>query len=188
MLEEAVAVMRELWQGDFVTHHGKHFTVDQARVYTLPRRPPPVYVSAFGPKALEVAARIGDGYMSTTPDGDLVRRFRELGGGAKPVQGGFKGCWAPTEEEGVGIAHRLWANSGVPGELSQVLPSPKHFEQASQLVTEDMTRDAVACGPDPAKHREQLRAYEKAGFDEVYVANMGPHYHQFIDMYHREFL
>jgi len=188
MLEEAVAVMRELWDGGFVTHHGRYFTVDQAQVYTRPETPPRVYVSAFGPKAVEVAARIGDGYVSTTPDADLVRQFREAGGGDKPVQGGFKGCWAPTEQQGAETAHRLWANSGVPGELSQVLPSPKHFEQASQLVTEQMTRDAVACGPDPAKHAEQLRAYEKAGFDEVYIANMGPHYRELTDMYRREFL
>jgi G6PDH family F420-dependent oxidoreductase len=188
MLEEAVAVMRELWQGGFVTHHGRHYTVDQARVYTRPARPPQVYVSAFGPKALEVAARIGDGYLTTMPDGDMVRRFRELGGGDKPVQGGFKGCWAPTEDEGVRIAHRLWANSGVPGELSQLLPSPKHFEQASQLVTEEMIRKSAPCGPDPAGHAEQLQAYEKASFDEVYVANMGPHYGELIDLYRREFL
>jgi G6PDH family F420-dependent oxidoreductase len=157
-------------------------------VYTRPAQPPKVYVSAFGPRALEVAARIGDGYISTMPDADLVRRFRDLGGGDKPVQGGFKGCWAPTEEEGVRTAHRLWPNSGVPGELSQVLPSPKHFEQASQLVTEDMMRESVACGPDPAKHASQLQAYEKAGFDEVYIANMGPHYAELIDMYRTEFL
>ena len=188
MLEEAIEVMRELWKGDFVTHRGRHYQVDQARIYTRPAEPPAVYVSAFGPKAVELAARVGDGYVSTMPDGDLVRKFRELGGGDKPVQGGFKGCWAPTEAEGVREAHRLWPNSGVPGELSQVLPSPRHFEQASQLVTEDMVRDAIVCGPDPAGHAAQLQAFEKAGFDEVYIANMGSHYTELIDLYRREFL
>jgi G6PDH family F420-dependent oxidoreductase len=188
MLEEAVEVMRELWQGEYVTHHGKHYTVDQARIYTLPATPPKVYVSAFGPKAIEVAARIGDGYVSTSPDADLVQKFRDLGGGDKPVQGGFKGCFAPTEDEGVTIAHRLWGTSGIPGELSQVLPSPKHFEQAAQLVTEDMTRQSLPCGPDPAGHAEQLKKYEQAGFDEVYVANIGPHYAELIDLYRREYL
>ena len=187
MLEEAVEVMRELWDGGFVTHHGKHYTVDQARLYTLPAEPPKVYVSAFGPKAMDVATRIGDGYISTTPDAGLVKQFR-AGAGDKPVQGGFKGCWAPTEDEGVEIAHRLWANAGVPGELSQVLPSPKHFEQASQLVTPEMTRKSAPCGPDPAGHAEQLKKYEDAGFDEVYVSNMGPHYRELIDLYRREFL
>ncbi|GGR13295.1 LLM class F420-dependent oxidoreductase [Actinoplanes ianthinogenes] len=188
MLEEAVEVMRELWKGDFVTHRGEHYEVDQARVYTRPPSPPKVYVSAFGPKAIEVAARIGDGYISVMPDGDLVKQFREAGGGDKPVQGGFKGCWAPTEDEGVDIAHRLWANAGVPGELSQVLPSPRHFEQASELVTPDMTKQSIVCGPDPAGHSAQLKAYQEAGFDEVYVANIGPHYRELIDLYRREFL
>jgi G6PDH family F420-dependent oxidoreductase len=187
MLEEAVGVLRQLWAGEYVTHHGKHYTVDQARLYTLPAEPPKVYVSAFGPKAMDVATRIGDGYISTTPDADLVKQFR-AGAGDKPVQGGFKGCWAPTEDEGVEIAHRLWANAGVPGELSQVLPSPKHFEQASQLVTPEMTRKSAPCGPDPAGHAEQLKKYEDAGFDEVYVSNMGPHYRELIDLYRREFL
>ncbi|AEV83558.1 luciferase [Actinoplanes sp. SE50] len=188
MLEEAVAVMRELWTGEFVTHRGRHYEVDQARIYTRPAQPPKVYVSAFGPKAIDVAARIGDGYISVMPDGDLVTRFREAGGGDKPVQGGFKGCWAPTEEQGVEIAHRLWANAGVPGELSQVLPSPRHFEQASELVTPEMTRKSIVCGPDPAGHAAQLKAYEEAGFDEVYVANIGPNYRELIDMYRSEFL
>ncbi|GLY03199.1 LLM class F420-dependent oxidoreductase [Actinoplanes sp. NBRC 101535] len=187
MLEESVAVMRELWQGGFVSHRGRHFTVDQARLYTLPDQPPQVYVSAFGPKAIDVAARIADGYISTMPDGDLVTRYREKGGKG-PAQGGFKGSWAPTEEEAVTTAYRLWPNAAVPGELSQVLPSPRHFEQASQLVTEEMIRDAIVCGPDPAGHREQIRAYEKAGFDEIYIANTGPHYRELIEMYRREFL
>jgi G6PDH family F420-dependent oxidoreductase len=188
MLEEAVEVLRKLWQGDYVTHHGRHYTVDQAKIYTRPAQPPKVYVSAFGPKAIEVAARVGDGYISTSPDGDLVADFRRRGGDGKTAQGGFKGCWASTEDEGVEIAHRLWGTSGIPGELSQVLPSPKHFEQAAQLVTPEMTRRSLPCGPDPAGHAEQLKKYESAGFDEVYVSNIGPHYRELIDLYRREFL
>jgi G6PDH family F420-dependent oxidoreductase len=188
MLEEAVDVLRQLWQGDYVTHHGKHYTVDQAKIYTRPAQPPKVYVSAFGPKAIEVAARVGDGYISTSPDADLVGEFRRRAGEGKPVQGGFKGCWASTEDEGAEIAHRLWGTSGIPGELSQVLPSPKHFEQAAQLVTPEMTRQSLPCGPDPAGHAEQLKKFEDAGFDEVYVSNIGPHYRELIDLYRREFL
>ena len=63
MLEEAVAVMRELWRGETVTHHGPHYTVENARIYSSPASPPPVLVSAFGPRALSMAARIGDGLV-----------------------------------------------------------------------------------------------------------------------------
>ncbi len=188
MLEEAVDVIRELWRGGFVSRRGRHYTVDHARIYTLPDEPPPVYVSAFGPKAVEVAGRIGDGYVGTSPDADLIERFRSAGGAGKPAQGGFKVCFADDRDTGVEIAHRLWANSGVPGELAQVLPSPRHFEQASQLVTEEMTRDSVVCGPDAEAHLGQARTYLRAGYDEVYVANMGPHYTGFMRLWRDEVL
>ncbi|KOX10545.1 luciferase [Micromonospora sp. NRRL B-16802] len=188
MLEESVEVLRKLWEGGFVNHRGKHYTVEHARIYTLPDTPPPIYISGFGPKAIDLAARIGDGYVSTMPDGDMVRRFRENGGGDKPCQGGFKAAYAASEEEGLRIAYERWPNAGVPGELSQVLPSPRHFEQASELVTPEMVKDAFVCGNKAEAHLEMIDQYAKAGFDEVYVANTGPHFQGLFDLYQREVL
>ena len=188
MLEEAVAVMRELWAGDFVYHHGEHYTVENARIYTRPGTPPPVYVSAFGPKAFDTALRIGDGFITTQPDAEHVAQWKAKAGAGKPTQAGYKVCVADTEDEGVAIAHRLWRNSGLPGELSQVLPSPKHFEQASELVTEDMTRESTVCGKDVDRHVEQFTTYADAGFDEVYVSNMGENHRAFFDLYREEVL
>jgi G6PDH family F420-dependent oxidoreductase len=186
MLEEAVDVMRKLWTGEFVDFQGEYYVVDNARVYTLPERPPPVYVSGFGPKAVDLAARIGDGYLSTMPDAEFVRRFRDGGGGDKPTAAGFKACYAENEDEALRIAHSLWPNAGLPGELSQVLPSPKHFEQASKLVKPEMLKDSFALGPDPRRQLAMLEQYEKAGYDEVYVANIGPHHRELIDLYARD--
>ena len=183
MLEEAVEIMRRLWKGGFVSHHGKHYTVENARVYTLPEKPVEILVSGFGPKAIEVAARIGDGYVSTMPDGDAVERFRSSGGGDRVCQAGFKAAFAAREEEGARIAYEKWPNSGVPGELSQVLPSPKHFEQASQLVTQDMVKESFVCGNDPSAHLEMIDKFARAGFDEVYVANTGPNWQGLFDLY-----
>ena len=187
MLEEAVALMRELWTGKVVTTEGKHYKVDHARIYNLPETPIEVYVSGFGPKATDLAARIGDGYINTAPDGELLRRFKEQSGG-KPAQAGAKVAFAPTKEEGWGHAHRLWPNAGLPGEMAQVLPTPEHFEQATQLVTEEMTRDSVVAGNDPAEHLEQVTSYADAGYDELYVANMGPHYEEMIAFYGEQVL
>ena len=188
MLEEAVEVMRALWSGDVVSHRGRHYTVDTARIYTLPEEPPKVYVSGFGPKAVDLAARIGDGYITTMPDAEMLQRFRDNGGGDKPAQSGVKVCYAEDEDAGVEIAHRLWANASVPGELAQVLPSPRHFEQVSSLVTKEMTREAIVSGPDPEAHVAAVREYADAGYDEVYVSNMGPHYEGFMRLYRDEVL
>ena len=187
MLEEAVELMRRLWTGEVVTVQGTHYDVDTARIYTLPDEPPPVYVSAFGPKALELAARIGDGFINTADDAEAVASFKEKSGG-KPCQGGVKVAWADTEDEGVDHAHRLWANAGLPGELAQVLPSPQHFEQASQLVTRESTAESIVAGNDIERHAQQLRDYVDAGYDEVYVANMGPNYLPMIEAYGRDVL
>lgn len=187
MLEEAVGLIRELWTGDFVDHHGQYFTAEQARIYTLPERAPEIYMSGFGPEATRLAGEIADGYITTSPDGELADLFRTTSGG-KPVTAGFKVAYAPSEDEAVAHAHRLWANAGLPGELAQVLASPRHFEQASELVTPAMTRESVPCGPDAKAHRAALDPYLENGFDEIYVANMGPHYREMIGLYGSEVL
>jgi len=174
MLEEAVEVMRLLWNSDgFVNHRGKHYTVDDAKLYSKPADPPQVYVSGFGPKAVKLAGRIGDGYISTTPDRDLLQLFADSGGAGKTTQAGYKVCWGSDDDTCVATAHRLWSNSGVPGELSQVLPSPKHFEQASQLVTKEMTAESIAYGADVERHLQAFKPYAEAGFDEIYISQMG---------------
>ena len=183
MLEEAVTVLRELWKGADVSHRGRHYTVQNARIYTLPESPPKIYVSGFGPKAIDLAARIGDGFVSTAPDGDAVKRFRDNGGGDKPCQAGFKAAFAATADEGARIAYEKWPNAGVPGELSQVLPTPKHFEQASELVTQEKAAEAFVCGNDAGAHLEMIDKYARAGFDEIYVANTGPHYQGLFELY-----
>ena len=183
MLEEAVEIMRELWKGGTVSYRGRHYTVENARIYTLPETPVEILISGFGPKATSMAARIGEGYISTMPDGDLVKRFRAEGGGDRVCQAGFKAAFAGDEDEGARLAYEKWPNAGVPGELSQVLPSPRHFEQASQLVTPDMLKESFVCGNDPAAHLEMIDKYARAGFDEVYVANTGPHWQGLFDLY-----
>jgi G6PDH family F420-dependent oxidoreductase len=188
MLEEAVAIMRELWQGGQVEHDGPHYAVENARIYTLPDTPPEVFISGFGPKAIELAARIGDGYCLVTPDADAVRSFRESGGGSKTVQAGAKVCYGADEGACRRTAHRLWPNDAMPGELAQILPTPAHFEQTAELVTEDMVAESVVCGPDLERHIAHLQEYADAGVDEVYVQQIGEDHAAFFDAYREHVL
>jgi G6PDH family F420-dependent oxidoreductase len=182
MLEEAVELIRRLWAGEVVSWEGKHYRVDHARIYNVPDAPPEIYVSGFGPKALEVAVRIGDGFINTAPDVDAVKRFKDASGG-KPAHAGAKVAFASSQEEGWQHAHRLWPNAGLPGEMAQVLPTPEHFEQVSSLVTMDSTRESVVAGDDPTPHLDQIREYHDAGYDALFVANMGPHHQEMIEFY-----
>ncbi|MGO8767978.1 MAG: LLM class F420-dependent oxidoreductase [Mycobacterium sp.] len=174
MLEEAVDVIRLLHRGDEVSHHGKHYTVQEARIYTRPERPAPIYVSGFGPQGAELAGRIGDGYVLAMPDAELVKTFRDSGGGDKPVQAGTKVCWDIDPDAALKTAHRLWGNEALPGQTSQILPRPKDFAALMSLVPPEKVAESVTCGPDPDKHAAQLRKYIDADIDEVYVQQIGP--------------
>ncbi len=187
MLEEAVAIIRLLWEGGFKSRRGHHYTLESARLYSLPDEPPPILVSAFGPKAIALAGRIGDGYITVRPDRDAVGRYRDHGGRG-PITGGLKVCWGEDRAACVRTAHRLWPTEALSGELAQVLPSPRHFEQATLLVTEQLIAASVPCGPDPDEHAAAIQEYVDAGFDEIYVAHIGPGHDGFIDFYAREIL
>jgi G6PDH family F420-dependent oxidoreductase len=186
MLDEAIEVIRGLWEGRQYSHYGEHYAVVNARIYTLPETPPEIVVSGFGPKSVDLAARVGDGYVSTIPDKQLVDRFKRKGGDGKPIQGGTKVCWGPDEQECVKTAHRLWPNEGLSGELSQILPQPAHFEQATALVTEEMIAEAVPCGPDVEQIVAAFRQFADAGFDELYVQQIGDRQAEFFDVLVRE--
>ena len=188
MLEEAVEVLRALWAGDVVTHHGRHYVVEHARIYTLPETPPPVYVSGLAPAAAELAGRIGDGYIATMPAADLVKRFNEAGGEGKPKQGGLNVCYGPDADDAVATVQRLWPNMGLPGELAQVLRTPEHMMQASSLVPKDAIASSATCGPDVEAHVTAMQAYLDAGFDEVYVNQIGPAQDEFFNFYGKEVL
>jgi G6PDH family F420-dependent oxidoreductase len=171
MLEEAIDVVRQLWTGEQVTWKGEHYTVENARIYDPPPSKIPVVVSAFGSAAAEAAARAGDG-LWTGGDAEIIATWRTAGGSG-PVYSQTTLCWAPTRDEAVDLAHRVWPNAGVPGQLSQDLATPSHFEQAASAVTKEMIAAAVPCGPDTGTIVEKLREAVDAGVDHVYVHQIG---------------
>jgi G6PDH family F420-dependent oxidoreductase len=185
MLEEAVAVIRKLWEGSLTSHHGRYYTVENARIYTLPEQLPPINVAGAGQKAAELAGRIGDGYIGTSPDEESMKTFDQAGGQGKPRYGQLTVCWADDEATAVETAREWWPNLAVPGQLSQELPLPSTFEQAATLVRdEDM--QVIPLGPDPEQHLASIRQYFDAGYDFVYVHQIGPDQEGFFRFYERE--
>ncbi|HEX5029552.1 MAG TPA: TIGR03557 family F420-dependent LLM class oxidoreductase [Gaiellaceae bacterium] len=182
MLEEAIGIMRGLWTGDLFSHDGPHFTVDRARLYTLPPEPIRVMVAASGQGAATLAGEIGDGLVSTAPDSALVESYTQAGGRG-PRYGQLTVCWAKSEREARRTAHEWWPNAGLEGPLSQELPLPSHFEEAAAMVTEDDVAEAVVCGPDLDRHLERIEAFADAGFDHVYVHQVGPDQAGFVEAY-----
>jgi G6PDH family F420-dependent oxidoreductase len=187
MLEDAIEVIRSLWEGKLTSHRGTYYEVENARLYTLPEEPPPIYVAGSGSSSASLAARRGDGLIGTSPSEDFVRAYRDAGGPG-PRYGQLHVCWAEDEAQARRTALEVWPNVAIPGELSQELPLPRHFQQAAQTVTEEMVAELVACGPDPERHLEQIQRFVDAGYDHVCVHQIGDDHEGAVDFYRKEVL
>lgn len=189
MLEEAVEIIRLLWKGGEKSYRGMYYTVEKAQLFTLPERPVPLYVAASGPVASEIAGRIGDGLISTSPKSKVIDEFKQAGGAGKPRYGQLTVCWAGTDAEAKRIAYEWWPEAGINGQmLSSDMPTPAHFDALVKNVKEEDVAKSVTCSADPQKHIEAIKKYTNNGFDHVYVHQVGPDQEGFIRFYQREVL
>ena len=187
MLVEAIDVMRLLWEGGYQTFRGDYYEVENARLYTLPPDGTvPIAFAAAQPLAAETAGQLGDAFVTTSADEELIGKFREGGGEGKPVYGQLTFCWAATEEEAKETVHRVWPNAGLGGELAQELPLPRHFEQAAENVSPDDLAESMPLGPDPEPVLEKIREYERAGFTHVHLHQIGPDQDGFFGFWRNE--
>ncbi|HSB39548.1 MAG TPA: TIGR03557 family F420-dependent LLM class oxidoreductase [Gaiellaceae bacterium] len=183
MLAEAIDVLRLLWQGGYQSHYGRHYTVERARIFTLPDEPPPIAVAASQPQAAELAGRLGDALVTVAPDEELLGRFDGAGGSGKPRYGQLHVCYAENEAQARKGAHEIWPNAAMSGSLGQELATTEDYEAVAQLVREDDVAESVVCGPDPERHLEAIREYERAGFTHVFVHQVGPEQEPFLRFY-----
>ena len=186
MLEEAVQVIRLLWEGGSKDHHGTYYTVEDATIFDLPDQRPPVVVAAAGPKAATLAAHIGDGMWTVGPQGEAVQTFDAEGGAGKPRYAQAVVCCAEDEAEARQTARQRWPNIAVAGQLTQDLPTPEHFEQATQMVTEDDVASSVPCGPDVARHVDTVQQFADAGYTHLYLQQVGPDQEGFLRFWEEE--
>ena len=188
MLDEAIDVIRELWGGKEVNHRGRYFTVQNARLYSLPESSPEIIVAAAGPKAAELAGRKGDGLITTSPDEKVVEKFDEAGGRGKPRYAEVQVCYAAHEDDAKKTSLEWWPNVAMGGPLSADLESPPHFDAVADLVEMDDIEDSISFGPDPQTHIEGIKKYVDAGFDHICVHQIGPDQSEFISFYRDEVL
>jgi G6PDH family F420-dependent oxidoreductase len=187
-LAEAIEVIRLLWRGGLRSFHGKHFVVENARLYSVPEKPPPLLIAVAGSKSAQLAGNSGDGLIATQADGDMIAQFRSNGGTGKPCYGETTVCYDNDEKKAIATAHEIWPIAVLPGGLTQELPLPSHFEKASALVTKEKIAEEVPCGPDPEKHLRNIRKFMDAGYDHICVHQVGPDQEKFMDFYAREIL
>lgn len=188
MLEEAVEIIRELWTGDEVSFWGGYYTVEKTRIFTLPQQETPIYLAAAGPDSAELAGKIGDGLVSVAPEKEVVETFEKNGGAGKQKIGQITVVWAEDETQARNTMLKWWPNTVVPGSLSQQLQTPSDFEAIAKIAKPEDIVKHIVLGPDPEKHIQGLQQYVDAGFDQVYVHQIGPDQEGFFRFYQKEII
>ncbi|MFF2779414.1 TIGR03557 family F420-dependent LLM class oxidoreductase [Streptomyces sp. NPDC058052] len=172
-LEEAVGIIRALFTGAYVTHHGRHFDVTAARLWDLPDRPPPLGVAASGPRSCALAGRLADLLVAVEPRRELTEDFARHGGSGKPRIGQLALCYDTDRDAAVARAHAQFRWSLGGWGVNAELPLPAGFAQATaHLGPEDVAR-AIPCGDDPGAVVEAAAAYRRAGFTDLALVQIG---------------
>jgi G6PDH family F420-dependent oxidoreductase len=172
MLAEAVDIMRRLWTGETVDHHGRHYTVENARLFSASPHPIDIIWAASGEMSARRAAEHADGIWATHPSRDVVQTYRDNGGEGSVI-GQITICWGDPNEAAQ-TAHRIWPNAAVRGQLSQDLPTWSHFEEAAEMVTVEDVSAAVVVGNDESAVVDGVAEFIDAGCTHVHVHQIGP--------------
>jgi probable non-F420 flavinoid oxidoreductase len=187
-LGEAAAVIRALLAGETVSHHGL-VTVDRARLWTLPARPPMLVGAAVSPDTAAWVGGWADGLVTINQDHDTLRAvidaFRSNGGEHKPLFLQVHLSWAADEDTALAVAHDQWSTNVFDTSLAMELELPEQFEAAARFVTPEDVRSAVLVSADLGRHTAWLAEYAELGFDRIYLHEVGQGEHQqaFIDAF-----
>ena len=183
-LVEAVDVIRRLLAGEEVSHEGA-FTVDRARLWTLPATPPPLIGASITAASAARHAQWADGYITVAGDvaalRDVVAAYRDAGG-VGPIAAQLHLSWAPDEAEALAIARDQWRSGTVSPPEAWDLAFPDEFERRAD-ASEAAIRKAVTVSSDLAVHEARIAEILDAGVDDVYVHHVGQQQTAFIDAF-----
>ncbi|MGR8010838.1 LLM class F420-dependent oxidoreductase [Streptomyces hypolithicus] len=189
MLEEAVEIIRALFAGGDVSHHGTHYDVENARLWDLPDQPPPIGIAVSGETSCSLAGRLGDLVIATEPKRELVDAFDRHGGTGKPRVGQLPVCYDTDRDTAIARAHDQFRWFGGGWKVNSELPGPAGFAGATQFVRREDIAESIPCGPDVSAFVDAVRPYAETGFTEIALVQIGGgHQQPFIDWAEKELL
>lgn len=182
MLGEAVEIIRALFAGGYVDHHGTHFDVESAKLWDLPDRPPPIGIAVSGRQSCALAGRLADLVIATEPEGELLTEFDRHGGTGKPRVGQLPVSYDPDWGVAVARAHEQFRWFGGGWKVNSELPGTAGFAGATRFVRPEDVAESIPCGDDVDAFVDAVRPFVEAGFTEVALIQIGGEtQHAFLD-------
>ena len=185
-LGECVSVIRRLLAGERVTHDGL-VTVHEAKVWSLPAKPPPLYAAALSPETARWAGTWADGMITVNQSEPQLRQiteaFYETAGRDKPLLLQVHVCWAEDDEAAEKMALESWRGNMLPSPIAQDVRLAEHFDMAAKFIRSEDVGETVDISSDPAWHVDNLQRYAELGFSAINVHQVGPNQEAFIDVF-----
>ncbi|MEM2123213.1 MAG: TIGR03557 family F420-dependent LLM class oxidoreductase [Candidatus Bathyarchaeia archaeon] len=196
MLEEAIIIIKMLWNGGFVDFNGKYYTLKRAKLYTRPDKPVRIYVAAGGPRVAELAGRLADGII-LLPDLEKIKVLNDAFlAGAKKAGRDSKSLDRIVEilvsydedyEKALKSCRRLAAPM-LPLLFKYDIHDPKEIEAYGKLVGDEAIAKRWIIGTTPEEHIRRIRDFIKMGANHLYFGSLSPNEHKFLQFYAKEVL
>ncbi len=182
-LREAIEIIRGLWDGGYVNYRGRHFDVAAAKLYDLPDDSIQLGVAVSGQQSCAIAGELADIAIAVEPEGDLVSRFADAGGGGKPVIGQAGCCYDADAAAALTLAHEQFRWFGGGWKVNAELPGPQAFDAASQFVREEDLKEQIPHGPDVESYVSAAKSFADAGFTELAFVQIGSEQARFCEWF-----
>jgi coenzyme F420-dependent glucose-6-phosphate dehydrogenase len=193
-LDEAMKLIRALWSGEIVTHKGAYYQTRQAKLYTPPSQPVPLYISSMTPNSAGFAGERGDGLITVGGEEPetyrgIFKNFAAGAAGAKkdpaklPRMIELGVAYTDNEQEAIGCRHAYWAGTYIPALFTERIHTPRMSEQNGSVVGADVIKQSLCISADPKDHIAFAQKYLDLGFNELVFHSAGPDQLGFIQNY-----
>jgi probable non-F420 flavinoid oxidoreductase len=185
-LRECAAVIRALWAGETVTHHGL-IHVEEARLWSLPARPPVLIGAALTEETAEFIGGWADGLITVNAPRERLRKtieaFHRGGGEGKPLFLQIHLSYAATDEAARANAHDQWRTTILPANVGEDLRTVAQFDAVGDYVRPEDLDGPVRVAADVDRHVAWLREDLELGFSHLYLHNVGRNQREFIEVF-----
>jgi len=191
-LLESIEMIRKLFTGQTVKHRGKYYNLESARIYTMPEKPPPIFVATSGPYMSLQTGKLCDGLITVGAADEKIKGVMErFEKGARdagkdpstmPRLLQLHLSWDSSDELAAENAVREWPNGGMNFAKADIR-DPEVFASIAKMVRPDHMKGRVHISSDPGFFVGLLQHFIDLGFDGIYVHNVGKNQVEFIEMF-----
>lgn len=185
-LKECVDIIRALWKGETVTHHGR-VCVEDATLYTRPGSALMIFGAAITAQSARWVAQWADGLITISGPRsrmrEVVNAFRDGGGEAKPMILKVQLSYAPDRSEALDGAIDQWRAPCFDSSVLAMLRTPQQFDMAAEEVSAETIERNIRISADLSEHVDWLVEDARMGFSRAILHNVNRQQERFIEAF-----